>query len=176
MLSNLEYLNVPTKVVILLIIILVISQVVGAIADIKGKMMPGFLQLARVVKEHKKRNKVIDELPNTIRSLSESVESLAQVVGKIDIATKSNATDILNMRISNMRAEYMDFASSVATNKRQYTKEQWHREQRLYEEYELLIAANNMTNGEMEISHEIVEEKYKEAILHNNFLGMQYEK
>ena len=44
----------------------------------------------------------------------------------------------------------------------------------LYDEYEEIIKENNLTNGRVDISIEIINQKYKENILNGGFLEEKY--
>ena len=79
---------------------------------------------------------------------------------------------VLNMRIENMRKALLDFASGIGdvSKNRKYTKEQFDEMFLLHKDYEELLKEHNMTNGRVDISMEIIREKYKYNVLHGGFL------
>jgi hypothetical protein len=73
------------------------------------------------------------------------------------------------MRIENMRKTLLEFASDIGSGKKG-TKEQFNEMFVLYRDYEDLLKEHHMTNGRVDISMEIVREKYKYNVLHSGFL------
>lgn len=109
----------------------------------------------------------------------ESIEDRLAILEKhdktqYDLITKisSNVEDIkarlLNKEIGDIRYEILDFASALS-NGREYTKEQFDHVLAIYQSYEKLLIENNMENGQVTLSMEIIDEVYKEN-LKNGFL------
>lgn len=71
---------------------------------------------------------------------------------------------VLNMRIENMRKTLLAFASDVASGK-PFTKEQYDAMFKFHSDYEILLEENDMTNGQVDISMEIVKDTYKKYMI-----------
>ena len=82
---------------------------------------------------------------------------------------KNNA-ETLKIRIENMRSTIIDFASYVSKEKNPVTREQFNRVFKNYEEYEEIIAANGMTNGEVDIAIQIVRGAYEKHLVDRTFI------
>lgn len=170
MLQNLQYLNMPVKIILLIIILIVVSQIIGAIIDIKRDVAPGILHITKVMKQSKQSHEIIKQLPEHMDLLCETVTSLAGSVDRIEVSVKNNAKDILNLQLEHMRNTCLDFVSHVLEGNRRFTKEQWAKCDKIFKDYERIIAEYGMDNGEMQMSHQAFLIKYQEAILKNDFL------
>ena len=73
-------------------------------------------------------------------------ENIAELGRKLD----KNNSDTRAILIDNKRNSIIDFASLMIDKGKTVTKEQFNRIFKIYEEYEVLIKANGMTNGEVE--------------------------
>ena len=64
----------------------------------------------------------------------------------------------------------ISFASMVIDETKPVTKEQFNRIFKLYEEYEAIISANGMTNGEGDIAIRIIREAYENHLRNHSFI------
>ena len=68
------------------------------------------------------------------------------------------------------RETAIDFASLMIDKGKTVTKEQFNRIFKIYEEYEVLIKANGMTNGEVDIAIRIIREAYENHMRGHTFI------
>ena len=61
-----DYLNLPQKIVLVLVILFAVSQVIGAIINIKGGVAPGILTISKKIKEKHEYNEQLKQLPAII--------------------------------------------------------------------------------------------------------------
>lgn len=69
----------------------------------------------------------------------------------------------IDKSIDDMRYEILDFASSLSSG-RVYSKEQYDHVLNIYEKYEKILVENNLTNGKVNTSMEVIQELYKEKL------------
>ena len=170
MLSNLEYLNWPIRAVLVVILLIVISQIIGAIMDIKDDVAPGILHITKAIRQSREHHKIIKKLPEQLNSVVDSMNTLAETVKEIKKATDKNREEILRLKLDSQRTTCLDFTSCVISGKRRYTKEMWKKVDKIFKEYEKTIEEEGIENGEMCISHKLFLQKYEEAIRDNDFL------
>ena len=82
---------------------------------------------------------------------------------------KNNA-DTLSLLIDNKRNTIIDFASKVIDESYPVTKEQFNRIFKIYEEYEIIIEENELTNGEVDIAIRIIRESYEKHLKNHSFI------
>lgn len=123
----------------------------------------------RPVKWIQKREKVahkVEELETQLlKDRAASIEHDQKLEKKIETLADrlSDLTDIVvDDRIDRMRYEILDMASAIAETKRWYTMEQIKHALKTYDEYEEFLEKHNRSNGEIEMSIEIIKKAYRD--------------
>ena len=88
------------------------------------------------------------------------------LVEKLD----KNNEDTLSLLIENKRNTIIDFASYVINENNPVTREQFKRVFKIYKEYEDIINDNDMTNGEVDVSYQIICESYEKHMRNHTFI------
>ena len=196
MVSLIEYLGIPKTIGLVLVSALLISQVIGIILDVKGKYVPEFFNLRKYFARRKQERQALRDLPDAlskmevlyndmlvhynadnirmrdewIRGVNEGMklhdENMQEISRKLD----QNNHDTLEIRIENMRSEIINFATLVSDDKTPVTRERFDRMFRLYEDYERILEQNNMTNGQVDISYQLIKESYEKHTKDRSFL------
>lgn len=195
MLDYIEYLDIPVKVAIVLISAFLIMQLVGEILEFKGKVVPEFVKVRKVFARRKKERvlmqkmeKTLDQVQTTmdelnkhystdnikmrdewIKTVNSKLDQYDASMAELDRKLDKNNSDTLSILIDSKRNSIISFASLVIDESKPVTKEQFNRIFKLYEEYESIIKANGMTNGEVDIAIRIIREAY-ESHLRNQSL------
>lgn len=76
---------------------------------------------------------------------------------------------VANIEINDMRSTILDFANSCM-NQRKHTQEEFNHILDLYKQYEDMIEANHLTNGQMDIAYEYIKDLYARSLKENSFL------
>ena len=105
-------------------------------------------------------------IKNVNHKLAETDKWIKEFDKKLD---KNNA-DTLSLLIDSKRNTIIDFASYVIDEKNPVTREQFNRIFKLYEDYEVIIEANNLTNGEVDIAYRIIKESYENHMRNHSFI------
>lgn len=86
---------------------------------------------------------------------------------KHDVAIRSDLAELKTMfidrEIDTMRWEIINFSTKISEGK-SCNKDSYKHCLRIYEKYEKMLEDNHMTNGEVDLSMEIVNESYKEKL------------
>ena len=175
MLDYIEYLNIPVKVAIVLIGAFLIMQLVGEILEFKGKVVPEFVKVRKIFTRRKKEREMMQRMEKTLDQVQTTMvnskldqydASMAELDRKLD----KNNSDTLSILVDNKRNAIISFASMVIDETKPVTKEQFNRIFKLYEEYEAIISANGMTNGEVDIVIRIIREAYENHLRNHSFI------
>lgn len=196
MLNYIEYLNLPTKVGIALVGLFLIIQIVGELLEFKGKAVPEYIKIRNYFKRKKKEREILANLPDTFKRVETLLNDVNQHYSSDNIAkrdswmnwvnerakvydaglveleekVKENNSIALSLLIDNKRDTIIDFASKVVDEKYPATKEQFNRIFKIHEEYEEIIEANELTNGEVDIAIRIIEESYENHMRNHSFV------
>lgn len=88
----------------------------------------------------------------------------------LDVKADKNSANITKLLINTERREIIDFALYVSDSNNPVTREQFNRILKLYQEYEDIIEENGLTNGEVDISHDIIVEAYEQHMKNHTFI------
>ena len=175
-----DYLNLPQQVVLILVILFAVSQIIGALINIKGGVDPGILTISKKIKEKHEYNEQLKQLPALMAQTQKEMAEIAKrheedtemFLKQFEIISQcldKNTKDTTQILIESKRNAIIDFASACA-NDRPYTREQFNRVFKTYREYEDLIEENGLTNGEVEISIKIIEDEYEKRTRERIFI------
>lgn len=196
MLNYIEYLNMPTKIGIILVGILLFSQVIGELLELKGKIVPEYMKIRKYFARKKKEQKEIADTLKEVKQLlsdvnkhysddniakrnswmqwvdKKSVEYDNYGVGIAELKKKMDKNNeiILSLLIDSKRNTIINFASCVIDENSSVTREQFKRIFKIYEEYEEIIEENELTNGEVDIAIRIIRESYEQHMRSHTFV------
>lgn len=182
----LEQLGVPTVILYIFIFLAAINYVIELIEKIKNR----FGIETKWDKKDRTVEKKIAELENTVNNLKTDLENykkknyeeqLGRREQSLDIQKKltqnqeklesqlSDLHDIfVDKQIDDMRWSIINLATKVSEGK-PCNKDSYQHCFKIYKKYEDIIAANHMTNNEVDISMEIIKKSYKEKLLNGAF-------
>lgn len=196
MLSYIEYLNLPTKVVVIVVGVLLLINIVGELLEFKGKVVPEYVKARKyfcrkrrekkeeieTLKEVKlllsevnqnysqdnitKRNKWMQWVNDRAEVYDLSVLELAELKASLD----ANNELTLDLYIDITRNRIIDFASKVINENVAVSHEEFRRIFKVYEQYEKILEKYNKTNGEVDIAYRIITESYEEHMKHHSFV------
>lgn len=191
-----EYLNLPAKVIIILVGFFLLSQVVGEILEFKGKIVPEVMKLRKYFARKKRERKILSQVPiilkdvqdtldefkcyydtDNIRKRDEWIESVNRKLEQndkcfqeLDKKLDRNNEDTLSLLIDNKRNAIINFASKVIDENTSVTREQFNRIFKIHKEYEEIIESNQLTNGEVDIAFRIITEAYEAHMRNHSFI------
>ncbi len=197
MLQNLEYLKVPSYIIGGVIAIYVVLSFIGVILDFKGKAVPEFINIRKFFIRKRAEKNALRELPQVVANFNAlDIAKFQAIVNDFNShyskdnitkrdswmdgvnnhihisepALQSMKEDILEIKIENMRSSILDFAGRVAKEEYPATREQFNRIFKQYAKYEKTIEENNLTNGEVDVAHRIIQEAYETRLRDRSFI------
>lgn len=138
-----------------------ISQVPDTLRDVR--------ELLNNVEQHYSADN-ISQRDAWIQNVNHKLDSYDTLVQELAAKLDKNNEDTLSLLIDSKRTIIINFAQHVIDENAPVTREQFHRIFRIYEEYEAIIEANNMTNGEVDISYRIITESYENHMRNHTFV------
>lgn len=200
MVSFVKYLNVPTRLAIVIIGIFFVVQIIGELLEFKGKVVPECIKIrkffARKRMERKEKAETwrnVQALPNDVGA-HYSADNIAKCDGwmqwvndrasvyddSIDAfkETLTNITQVLNdntkmteeMFVQNSRDRIIDFATKVSVETNPVSREEFNRIFKVHTRYEKFIDEHEMTNGEVDIAYRIIQEAYEHHMKNHSFV------
>lgn len=200
MISYIEYLNLPTKIGIVIIFALLVCQLVGELIELKGKAVPEFFKVrkyfSRKRQEHKENAKTLREVRQLLNDVNghysadniakrdswmQWVNDRAVVYDSFIVEMGDKLSDVVNalnnntkmteeMFVENSRDRIIDFAEKVVDPNCVVSHEQFRRIFKIYRKYEDFLKEHNMTNGEVDIAYRIIEEAYENHMKSHSFV------
>ena len=195
-----EHLNIPTKIVIVLVGAFLVLQIIGELLEFKGKIVPEFLKIRKYFKRKKEeRNETAKALKDVKKLLNDvnqhySKDNIQKRDGWmkwvndravvyddfiVDISNKiDNIVQALNcntkmteeMFVQSSRDRIIDFAAKVGDKNVVVSREEFNRIFKVYEKYEKFLEEHGLTNGEIDIAMHIIKESYEQHMINHNFI------
>lgn len=111
MLNYIEYLNMPTKIAIILVCMFFIFQIVGELLEFKGKVVPEFLKIRKYFARKKKERIALGKMTDLLdeyQQITDTIKNVNRLLLDIDkhysadnIAMRDNWMKEVNEHISN---------------------------------------------------------------------------
>lgn len=198
--NYIEYLNIPTQIAVILVVVFLIAQILGALLSIKGFVVPEFMNIKKYFKRKKEERKAMVETLNNVKVLLSEVNehysednitkrdswmnwvnerakvydagivNLEEQMLQLQEKVAKNNEIALSLAIDTKRNLIIDFASKVVDESYPVTREQFNRVIKVYKEYEEIIEENELENGEVDIAIRIIEESYEKHMKNHSFI------
>lgn len=196
MLNSMEYLGLPTTIIIIVVAVFLVIQCIGELIEFKGKAVPEFFNIRKYFARKKAEREILSSLPDTIKEVKKIVDDINRHYSEDNISKRDkwidgvnkkldandelirqlsekidkNNKDTLSLLIESKRTAIIDFASKVSNTDALITKEYYNRIFKMYQEYEDIISKNDLTNGEVDIAYRIIVESYEEHLSNHTFI------
>lgn len=196
MIAYFEYLNMPQKIGVVIILLFVISQTVGELLELCGQVVPEFIKVRKYFKRRKDEKNQINTTLQQVQVLLNDVnqhysadnitkrdawmkwvneraavyDASVEELTALKDALAANNELTLDLYININRNRIIDFASKITNDKLAVSREEFNRIFKVYHEYEEILEKYNKTNGEVDIAIRIIEESYKEHMKNRSFI------
>lgn len=200
MISFINYLNMPSKVAIIIVAIFFFVQIVGELLEFKGKVVPEFVKIRKFfLRRRKERNETMQTLKEVRILLNDandyysketiekrnnwmnwvnsravvydnSIEKLNNTIVGITEALNENTKMTEEIFIQSSRDRIIDFANRVSDEQAMASREEFNRIFKVYDEYEEFLEQHNRTNGEINIAYRIIKEAYEKRMRNHSFV------
>lgn len=159
-LLNLDWVALILSVFILMSGIIAIVTIVGKFSEVIGKPV-------KWVREKRKDHELIIENVKAIQELSKRHEEDTKQSIRHDEIIRNDLSKLTRLfvekQIDDMRFEILDFASAISLG-RNYSKEQFDHVISIDKKYQKILEENDMENGQVTASMEVIMEVYKEKL------------
>lgn len=199
MLNYIEYLNIPVKIALVLVVIFFSMQIIGEFLEFKGKVVPEFFKIRKWFTRRKREKaeaaqtlKDVQVLLNDVNShysadniakrdgwmqwvnnraevYDESIKQLREALTEVMQALKDNTKLTEEMFIQSSRDRIIDFATKTSNENVMVSREEFNRIFKVYAKYEKYIEEHKMTNGEVDINYQIIKESYEQRLRDHAF-------
>lgn len=200
MLSYIEYLTqqvgAPVFVGVSVVVVLVASQVIGELLELKGKVVPEFMKFRKFLARKKRERETVRETAEMVKEVKSLLSDVRQHYNADNIRMRDewmktvnedlaenkhrwqelsdkldkNTHDTVAILVDSKRSAIINFASRVVNPGSAFTKEEFNRIFKLHKEYEGIIKENGMTNGEVDIAIRIITESYENHMRDHSFI------
>ena len=200
MLGYIEYLGIPLKIALVLVIIFFTMQAIGEFLEFRGKVVPEFFKIRKWLTRRKREKaeatqtlKDVQVLLNDVNShysvdnvanrdgwmkwvndraeiYDESIKQLRETLSEVTQALKDNTKMTEEMFIQSSRDRIIDFATKTSNENIIVSREEFNRIFKVYTKYEKYLEEHNMTNGEVDIAHQIIKESYEQRLRDHAFI------
>lgn len=200
MMAYIEYLKLPTTIVIILIGALLCMQFVGEFLEFKGKIVPEIFKIRKYIlrkrrekKEEKEAWKKVSALLSDFNShysadniakrdawmnwvnnqatvYDNSISKLANTLSDVVDALKANTRMTEEMFVQGSRDRIIDFASKAIDESAIVSREEFNRIFKVYKKYEDFLEEHKMTNGEVDTAYRIIQDAYTAHMKNHTFL------
>ena len=183
MLDYLTTMDAPSWLILFFVALAVVAEILRLLSIIWGTLAPKLFKISTSVSRRKNIENIILENQVQIQKLKEEQErdrdaskqadsELREGLVKTDEKLDDINQSVLDMRLSSMRNQILDFSSGCRV--RNYTREQYLEILDVSEKYHRLITKHNIPNGKFIISLEIIKDRFKElSAKENGFLEQQ---
>lgn len=195
-----DYINVPAKLIVGVVVFLLFLQLIGELLELCGKVVPGFMKLRKRLKEKYEKERMRDEL---LIAATEALEKANQKLDKftalydndniekrnmwmnaVNAGISENKNDIsilteklekiydISMKdhIEALRSVILGFANRVNDKNSILTHEEFRRAFAAYKDYEAFLKENGLTNGQVDVAYRVITEDYADRLRNHEFL------
>lgn len=191
-----EYLGIPGTIAAMIIMLFLITQIIGELIELKGKVVPEFFKIRKYFKRKKeeneeqvqtlkdvqkllryynddsiaKRNAWMQGVDNRAISCRSEMSDMKDALLQVTQALGTNTKMTEDMFIESSRDRIINFAEKAADYNILLSREQFRRIDRVYQEYERFLEERDRQNGEVDIAYEAIQDGYRYRLQHHAFL------
>ena len=199
MINYIEYLGIPLKIAIVLVVVFFVMQAIGEFLEFKGKVVPEFFKIRKWLTRRKrekaeaaqtlkdvqallndvngpysvdniaKRDGWMQWVNNRAEVYDESIKQLREALTEVVQALKDNTKLTEEMFIQSSRDRIIDFATKTSHENVMVSREEFNRIFKVYAKYEKYLKEHKMTNGEVDINYQIIKESYEQRLRDHAF-------
>jgi hypothetical protein len=191
-----EYMGIPGTIGMCIIVLFLISQIVGELAELMGKVVPEFLKIRKYFKRKKeesqermqilkdvqqllkyysddniaRRNEWMQGVDNRAVSCGTQMAGITETLVQVTQALSTNTKMTEDMFVESSRDRIISFAEKAADYDILLSREQFRRINRVHDDYEHFLAERGRQNGEVDTAYEAIQDGYRYRLQHHSFL------
>ena len=195
-----EYLGIPGTIAVAIVALFLITQIIGEITELCGKVVPEFLKIRKYFKrkkeERQEQSRTLKEVKQVLTDFNKhySEDNITQrntwmqgvddravscafqmtemrdALLQVTQALSTNTKMTEDMFVESSRDRIISFAEKAADYDILLSREQFRRIDRVYQEYETFLEERGRQNGEVDIAYEAIQDGYRYRLQHHAFL------
>lgn len=196
MITYIEYLNLPTKVAIFLVGLILLLNVLGEILEFKGVIVPEILKVRKFFARKKKERETLEKAAALLDEVNihynqdniskrddwmkwvndradvydNSIIEISKNLESVAQALDSNTKMTEEMFVQSSRDRIIDFAAKAGDESSMVSREEFNRIFKVHDRYEEFLKEHNLTNGEIDIAYRIIRESYEKHMKNHSFI------
>ncbi len=191
-----EYLGIPCTIGVVIIALFLITQIIGELIELSGKVVPEFLKIRKYFKRKKaekaKQNQLFERLEKKLESFEshynpdniarrnewmswvnnravvydEAIDKLLLLQDKLN----ENNEITLDLYINTNRNRILDFARIVADDNAMVSREEFNRIYKVNRDYHAILEKYGKENGEVDTAMRLINEAYDYRMRNRTFI------
>lgn len=184
----------------IIVALFLVIQIIGEILEFKGKIVPEFVKIRKLFlrkhREKKESEQTLKDVKNLLKSVNNhyssdniakrdgwikwvndraavydySIEHIGEKLESVAQALKDNTKMTEEMFVQSSRDRIIDFATKVINDDIMVSREEFNRIFKVYDKYEKFLKERELTNGEVDIAYQIINESYKKHMKNHTFI------
>lgn len=193
-------LGIPGSIAVVIVVVFAVLQLIGEFIEACGKVAPTFLKLRKIIKKRREKKQAMESALQAVQQLltdmnnhysedniakrndwiqwvndraliyDAAIKDYKETAARLAEALDNNTKMTEHMFAENSRDRIIDFASKLVNTNHKVSKEEFARIFKIFRNYEKFLVEHNMTNGEVELNYQIIQDSYKERTLNGEFL------
>lgn len=200
MLGYIQYLNLPSKIAIIIVGALLVMQLIGELLELKGKVVPEFMKVRKYFQRKNAEKEATAKLLREVQQLlsdvnihysddniakrdkwmcwvndraavyDDSIVTISQNLADVTSALQDNTKMTEEMFVQSSRDRIIDFATKVSNENSMVSREEFNRIFKVYDRYEKFLEDRHLTNGEIDINYRIIKDSYENHTKNRSFI------
>lgn len=200
MIGFVEYLDIPTKIAFIIVILFFIIQIIGELLEFKGKVVPEYIKIRKYFKRKREEKKATIQMMKDMKTLindfnghyssdniakrdkwmkwvndraivyDSSIKKLEKALLDVVVALKDNTRMTEEIFVQSSRDRIIDFAARISNENAMVSREEYNRIFKVHKKYENFLKERKLTNGEIDIVYRIIKESYEEHMKNHTFI------
>lgn len=189
MLSYLDFLNqhcnIPIGFMIAIVVFFAISNIIGELLELSGKVVPEFVKFRKYFARKKQERETLALMPDMMNDVKTLLSDVNEHYNADNIAKRDawmckvnesmsefeKIKDIvLDIQIDNKRNAIIGFANRAIDINVPISEEEYERIFALHDEYDKIISEHGLTNGQVDVSYDLIKKSYEERAKKHSFI------
>lgn len=118
MIAYIEFLGMPTVIAISIVALLVIANVIGTILDLKGKVVPEFMNLRKYFARKKNERQTMEKIPEAMKEVKTLLDDVNQHYSADNIKMRDSWINTVNTKLDDNESVVNEINKKIDQNSR----------------------------------------------------------
>lgn len=116
MIAYIEFLGMPTVIAISIVALLVIANVIGTVLDLKGKVVPEFMNLRKYFARKRNERETMEKIPEMMDNVTELLDDVNQHYNSDNIKKRDSWIGTVNSKLDNYEEVINEINTKIDKN------------------------------------------------------------